>query len=191
MSTTFSRTLRTVLDDLGWTLQTVEARAKVSPRTMVRWAHDRRPPSVRALRKLVAAVADVDPAAARKLVAAAGADEREVGVDIPEPGLPSTVPIPLLYAIDAIVCAAADRVNLTPAQLRPALEAAFYRAGELGLSIPIIAAGLGAPRRSPLDHLDDDGLDDHVLDDDGLDDGSHAGIPPAPSGKTAPPVLHR
>ena len=148
MSTTFSRTLRTVLDDLGWTHQTVEERAKLGARTIVRWAHDRRPPSVRALRKLVAAVAEVDPEAARKLVAAAGADEDVVGVDIPAPELPSAIPVPLLYAIDAIVCAAADRTNLTTAQLRPALEAAFYRAGELGLSTAIVAAGLGARRAS-------------------------------------------
>lgn len=143
MPQVFSRALREVMTELGWSARELRARTGLGARTLVRWASRSRPPSVRALKRLVGAVAAVDAAAAHRLLAAAGAAESDVGV-----ALPDIVPVPLAYAVDLVVYAAAERAGLPPARLRPALETAFLRAAELGLSHAVVAAAL---------HVDGDG----------------------------------
>jgi len=50
---------------------------------------------------------------------------------------------------DAVLCAAAERLDVSPRQLRPVLAAAFARALEMGLSTAALAQAFSAPERPP------------------------------------------
>jgi hypothetical protein len=53
----------------------------------------------------------------------------------PAPAAPVQSPPPLDRVVDAVVCAAAESVQVAPQNVRPALLAAFSCARELGLTV--------------------------------------------------------
>ncbi len=76
-----------------------------------------------------------DPALAAELAAAAGKTLQGLGiVKAQPPAPPPPPPMPRHLAADAVVCVAAEGMNVSPVAVRGALLAAFRRARELGLS---------------------------------------------------------
>jgi hypothetical protein len=76
---------------------------------------------------LIQAVHPKNPALAAQLAAARGTSLEALGIAVPAP--PSD-PTRREHA-DSVVCAAADVLQLPPSAIRPAIAAAFARAGEL------------------------------------------------------------
>lgn len=70
----------------------------------------------------------------------------------PDPAAPSASAPPLPDAVvDAVVCAAAEVMNLSPREVRAGLLAAFACAREIGLSVDAVERALRAkqPKRAP------------------------------------------
>ncbi len=71
----------------------------------------------------------------------------------PPPAAPPAAVSPAAAAAqaDAILCAVAERLDVSPRQLRPILAAAFARAHELGLTTAPVArpGAAGAPAQAP------------------------------------------
>jgi hypothetical protein len=136
--------------------------AYASERTGQRWATGRAAPIPEHFGHLAAAVYPVDPALAAELAAAGDTTLVALGLEKPpEPPPPPAPPapdaasprapspaLPLQPAVDSIVCAAADAVDLLPKQLRPALLAAVMRAKELGIDLETMETGL-RPAKGP------------------------------------------
>ncbi len=122
----------------------------VSRATIVRWHGGRFPgllPSQVA--EVVRAVHAVDVELATQIAALAHQTLESLGVVVPAPPTvaappppPLPPPVPVPHLIDSVVCAAADAVGQLPSILRPALLAAFERAGAVGLSAEAVAKGL-------------------------------------------------
>ncbi len=85
-----------------------------------------------------------DEALAREIAEAAGGTLESLGIVVPPPPAPQGPPPPPAGIVDAVVCAAAEAIDLTPKAVRPAVLAAFTRAQELGLGIDFVRATLGA-----------------------------------------------
>jgi hypothetical protein len=62
----------------------------------------------------------------------------------PAPPPPAPKPLPAIEdVVDAVVCAAAEAIDVLPKTIRPALKAAFARARRLGLTVEEVEKALG------------------------------------------------
>ncbi len=123
----------------------------VSRRTGQRWETGRADPSWNKICQMARMVDPHDAALATQLAQAAGQSLVSLGlVKPPPPPEPAPPPGPPPAAaedlVDAIVCAAAEAINLPPRDVRPALLAAFARARRLGLAIETVETTLGAAK---------------------------------------------
>jgi DNA-binding XRE family transcriptional regulator len=117
-------------------------------RTIIRWERGHSEPSPDQVKRLADLVRPEEADLADELLAAAG-----VHVPAPLAPPPERVPLPVpppvpvampKHAVDAVVYAAADAMNVAPRAMRLAIAAAFLRARELGLSIEAVAEALGS-----------------------------------------------
>jgi hypothetical protein len=112
---------------------------------------------------LIRAAYPTDPALAQRIADWLNGTLQEFGIappapppSNPSPGAPtqSVAPSPSsvsIHAVDSVLCAAADAVELPLSAVRSILTAAFVRASELGVSAEMIATALVAakPRERP------------------------------------------
>ncbi|HEY2511362.1 MAG TPA: helix-turn-helix transcriptional regulator [Polyangiaceae bacterium] len=123
----------------------------VSERTVSRWYQRGPSVTVRQFCKLAALVYPRDPALARELAEAASETLESLGLVAPAPVVPASAPapapppVPVAVLIDAVVCAAAEALDLSPGRVRSAVRAAFRRARELHLTIEQVDAALEPP----------------------------------------------
>jgi len=104
--------------------------------------------------KMARAVHPKNPELAARVAQRAGTTLEALGLVSPSPQSPSPPPVappvveqpkpapPHPRLADSVVDAAADVMDLAPRAIRPALRAAFRRAGELGLSIDMLCGAL-------------------------------------------------
>jgi hypothetical protein len=122
-----------------------------SLRTAQRWSVGASDLSDDRLGQLAALVFPHDADLAAELASRGHTTLGALGLLVPAPGapLPAAEPVRPRPApeelIDAVVCAAADAKGATPAEIRPALLAAFARAIKLGLTLEEAGAALGGP----------------------------------------------
>ncbi len=120
-----------------------------SRRTGQRWEGSGSYPTRQQLAQLATLLYPKDAGLAAKVAEAAGTSVQALGlVAPPAPPPPPPAPPPTDDVVDAVVCAAAEAMNVMPREVRPALLAAFARARRLGLGFEAIekALGGGAPR---------------------------------------------
>ncbi|MGH7297063.1 MAG: hypothetical protein ACRELB_19150 [Polyangiaceae bacterium] len=91
-----------------------------------------------------------DASLAAQVAAAMGTNLVALGIARPPapPPPPPPPPPPAGDVVDAVVCAAADAIDVTPREVRPALMAAFTRARRLGLSVVDVEKALGEGARA-------------------------------------------
>lgn len=128
-----------------------------SRRTAQRWAASGVP--AYDLPRLAAIVHPHDPGLAAEIARSTGRTLVQLGIVRPAPPAPPAPPPapppPADRIVDAVVCAAAETMQLIPAAVRPGLHAAFACAVEMGLSADFVARVLRdslqpqAPSRSP------------------------------------------
>jgi transcriptional regulator with XRE-family HTH domain len=149
--------------DLGWLLEarralglTQAGLAEVlgtSLRTVQRMHAGRSSPSREQFGRLVQAIYPVNPDLAAGIAAWSGVtlERRDVtpAASLPDP-LPSASAPPAVaeHAIDSVLCAAGDAVELPLSTVRAILAAAFVRAKELGLSMEAAAEALTDGRQA-------------------------------------------
>jgi hypothetical protein len=131
---------------LGTTQQKLGEQLGVSRRTAQRWgAHGM--PSYH-LPDLARLVHPRDPGLAREIAAAAGMTLEVAGLAQPPPAPPPPPPPPPDGIVDAVVCAAAEAMEMMPKEVRPGLLAAFGRAKEIGLTVDVIERALRSKLQS-------------------------------------------
>jgi len=123
----------------------------VSRRTGQRWETGRADPSPNKICEMARLVYPHDADLAGQLAQSVGQSLVSLGiVKPPPPPAPRPPPGPPPAAaedlVDAIVCAAAEAINLPPRDVRPALLAAFARARRLGIAIETVETALGAAK---------------------------------------------
>jgi transcriptional regulator with XRE-family HTH domain len=133
-----------------------------SRHTGQRWESAGSTPMPSQLHDLARMVHPSDPKLAAELAAAGQSSLEALGIVLPAPppaapAPPAKPPPPLEDVVDAVVCAAAEAIDVLPKAIRPALRAAFARARRLGLTVEEVekalggkaaeAAGAAAPRR--------------------------------------------
>jgi hypothetical protein len=140
---------------LGSTQAELGEKLGVSRRTAQRWARHGTSLLPQEMAALVALVHPSDADLAGELAMTLGQTLESLGV-VPPPApplLPHAPPAPPLvpYAaiVDAVVCAAAEAMELTPRHVRLGLHAAFARAQELGLSMGGVVEALKASLPDP------------------------------------------
>jgi transcriptional regulator with XRE-family HTH domain len=113
-----------------------------SQRTGSRWVAHQSRPSESQFERLAREVYPRDPDLARLLARAAGTNIEAL---IPRPVVvsPPPKPPPTVFDADAIVCAAADAMNVAPSLVRPAVNAAIARAKAMGIALEDVASFLG------------------------------------------------
>lgn len=137
-----------------------------SQRTGQRWEGGGASPTPKQLHALAAMVHPKDPKLAEQIAAAGGSTLEQLGIVPPPPPpappprpIPPPRPPPPLAAaapapppppppppedvVDAVVCAAAEAIDVMPRTIRPALLAAFRRARRLGLDVATVEKALG------------------------------------------------
>jgi hypothetical protein len=116
----------------------------LSRRTIQRWDQGHSAPTKSDTAKLAAAH---DPSLGAKLAQTCRTTLEPLGI-----AEPAQTPLaPPSYLIDAVVCAAAEALNVAPPAVRPVLLAAFRRAREVGLRVEDVEAALGeslAPKKA-------------------------------------------
>jgi hypothetical protein len=130
----------------------------VTRRTVWRYQGARSSPQPHHLHSLAGHIFPIDKALAEQLAAAGGTTLETLGLVAPAPAPakvapaaplpPAPTPIDPMSArllVDAVVCAAAEALDVSPRSVRGALHAAFARAKETGLSIDAIEAALAPP----------------------------------------------
>jgi len=105
------------------------------------------------LRRFLSTVYPVDAALAAEIAAAGGTTLEALGVlpppPPPAPAPPPPVPVtPPDRVVDAVVCAAAEAMQVMPQAVRPAVLAAFACARELGLTVDGVERVLRASGRT-------------------------------------------
>jgi hypothetical protein len=102
-------------------------------------------PSYAQLQRLVGLVYPQSVELAGHIAAAMGTDLVSLGIAPPPlpPPPPPPPPAPVEDVVDAVVCAAAEAIDVTPRAVRPALIAAFTRARRLGLGVEAVEKALG------------------------------------------------
>jgi DNA-binding XRE family transcriptional regulator len=137
---------------LGMTQETLGQALGASRRTVSRWTALRSSLTDTTMAKLARLVHSRDAALAAEVARALGETLETLGIVTPAPPAPPPPPAratptpPSGHLGSAIVCAAAEAMDLSPRTLRPALFAAFKCARELGLSVEAVE-GLLAPAR--------------------------------------------
>ncbi len=112
-----------------------------SRRTGQRWAAGQSAPSQSQWRALARRVYPVHEALARELAIKGETSLDMLGLVSPVPATPAPAPtITAMHLIDAIVCASATAVAMSPQSVRPAIAAAFARAAEMGLNLDAVDA---------------------------------------------------
>jgi DNA-binding XRE family transcriptional regulator len=148
-----------------------------SRRSGQRWDGGRSSPTPKQLHALSALVHPKDPELAAQIAMAGGSTLEQLGIvppppppaplarPIPPPRPPPPVsapapapppsPPPPEDVVDAVVCAAAEAIDVMPRTIRPALLAAFRRARRLGLDVATVeralggdASGLDSPKKT-------------------------------------------
>jgi transcriptional regulator with XRE-family HTH domain len=133
---------------LGTTQKELGRQIGISRRTAQRWASSGTPAWY--LPELARAVHPADPALAQEIAAAAGTTLEALGVIAPPPPPPPPAPpAPHPSIVDAVVCAAAEAMDLPPREVRPGLYAAIVRARELGLALDKIEQALAVSLKTP------------------------------------------
>jgi len=123
----------------------------VSRRTAQRWASTGIPGYY--LMDVARLVHPRDPALAREIVTALGTTLEAQGLAFPAPAPPPLslsappAPDPPGGIVDAIVCAAAEAMEMMPKEVRPGLHAAFARAKEIGLTVDLVERALRSKLR--------------------------------------------
>jgi DNA-binding XRE family transcriptional regulator len=128
-----------------------------SKRTVQRWEVGAAAPAPWHLHKLIDALRPSNPELASQLDAwaprpASPPPPPSLTPEPPPPVLsapPAPPPIPLSILVEAVVCAAAEAMNLPPQAVRPAILAAFTRARDTGLSPEAVVAVLAPPEAPP------------------------------------------
>jgi DNA-binding XRE family transcriptional regulator len=142
-----------------------------SRRSGQRWEGGGSSPMPKQLHALSALVHPKDPELAAQIAAAGGSTLEQLGIvppppppaplsrPIPPPRPPPAVsapapappppPPPPEDVVDAVVCAAAEAIDVTPRTIRPALLAAFRRARRLGLDVATVERALGGDAGGP------------------------------------------
>ena len=131
---------------IGTSVQGLGRMMGISRRTAQRWS-DRGLSSDYHYPQLAGLVHPHDPALAREIAEAAGRTLEEMGIVKPPqplPPAPPPPPPPPAGLVDAVVCAAADAMNVLPRDARPGVYAAFARAAEIGTSIEFVTRVLAA-----------------------------------------------
>jgi hypothetical protein len=130
----------------------------VSRRTVSRWAHDGAHLTHDQVAKLAELAYEHDPSLAAEIAAAVGETLVTLGVEViavpeapppPSPSLPAVAAAPrvaLQNLVDAVVCAAAEALDVSPRVVRPGLLAAIRCAREVGLTVEEMEAALSAAR---------------------------------------------
>jgi transcriptional regulator with XRE-family HTH domain len=125
-----------------------------SHRTASRWEAGQSNPYTPELRKLAAMVYSRDAELADELAAVVGETLESLGIVAPPapapPAPPPPSPLPSRLLVDAVVCAAADALEVAPITLRVALLAAFRRARELRLSVEEVETALAPEGTAPV-----------------------------------------
>jgi hypothetical protein len=118
-----------------------------SRRTGQRWAKHGGPSSM-VVQDMARLVFPVDAQLAAEVALAGGSSLEALGLVRPAPpALPPPRPVLPERVVDAVVCAAAEAMQVTPQQARPAVLAAFSCAQELGLVVEDVTRVLRkAPR---------------------------------------------
>jgi|HubBroStandDraft_6_1064221.scaffolds.fasta_scaffold289055_1 hypothetical protein len=127
----------------------------VTRRTVWRYQGGKTSPYPNHLHNLAKHVHPLDAALAAEIAVAGGATLESLGIVLPPPpqapvpaAPPAPPPIDPLQArllVDAIVCAAAEALDVPPKSVRGVLHAAFARAKETGLPVDVIEKAL-APK---------------------------------------------
>jgi DNA-binding XRE family transcriptional regulator len=139
---------------LGTTQAKLGETLGVSRRTAQRWASGGGYLLPERMLDLVQRVHPHNAQLAGVLAATLGSTLEGLGVvQPPPPPLPPPVPAPPppppVGIVDAVVCAAAEAMELTPREVRLGLHAAFSRAQEIGLSVEVVVAALKATLPAP------------------------------------------
>jgi hypothetical protein len=126
----------------------------VTRRTVWRYQGGHSEPQAHELHDLARRVFLVDASLAGQLAAASGATLESLGLVTAPPKLEATPvspapapvdPIQARLLADAVVCAAAEALDVSPRVIRSVLHTAFVRASETGLSVDAIAKALAPP----------------------------------------------
>jgi hypothetical protein len=127
----------------------------VTRRTVSRYQRGKTSPYPSHLHNLAKHIHPLNAALAAEIAAAGGATLESLGIVLPPPpqapvpaAPPAPPPIDPLQArllVDAIVCAAAEALDVPPKNVRSVLHAAFARAKETGLPVDVIEKAL-APK---------------------------------------------
>jgi len=128
---------------LGTTQEALGKMLGVSRRTAQRWTLSGIPGY--RLPDLARLVHPHDPALAGEIAAAAGTTlaAAETTPAAPERVVASPPPAdPPDGVVDAVVCAAAEAMEMMPRDVRPGLHAAFARASEIGLTVDVVERAL-------------------------------------------------
>jgi transcriptional regulator with XRE-family HTH domain len=120
----------------------LSARLGVSRRTGQRWTRGSGPSGTQ-LHGMARLVFPVDAALAAEIAEAAGTTLDALGL------LPVSTVVPTDRVVDAVVCAAAEAMQVVPQNVRPALLAAFACARELGLTLEDVERVLRAKGSRP------------------------------------------
>ncbi len=133
---------------LGATQAELGAMLGASRRAAQRWS-DRGVPSYHLL-DLARLVHPRNPSLAEQLAAAAGTTLEAAGIVLPAPPVVAVPPAatPADGVVDAVVCAAAEAMDMKPPDVRAGLHAAFARAREIGLTVDFVERVLGAKSRA-------------------------------------------
>ena len=123
--------------------ETLGVRFGASRKTVGRWESGQATPSFRTLEEIARAVYPIDAPLAAKLLASEGETLESVGIVGPAPPeQPPRPPLAPMFAVDTVVCAAAEAMSAAPQSVRPAVLAAFERAKAIGLSVEQVVSGL-------------------------------------------------
>jgi len=132
---------------LGLTAVDAAALMGASRRTSQRWSAGRTSPDALSLHRLAVAVLPKDPKLAERIHAHAARGAAKAGLPLP-PLAPPEGATPDPHAVDTILCAAADAMNLAPRAVRPGLLAALLRAKEVSMGVETMIMALRAGRRA-------------------------------------------
>jgi DNA-binding XRE family transcriptional regulator len=133
---------------LAMTQQELGETLGLSARTIMRWERGQASPDPSEFLKLAAMLRDIDePELAEELLAASGVIiETRWREGSPEAG---AVSVATRHAVDSVLWAAAETMDGTLRQVRPAVLAAFARAKDMGLGIDAVVEALRAATPTP------------------------------------------
>jgi hypothetical protein len=118
----------------------------VSTRTVQRWFARRSAPVESHWHALARATHGAEPALAARLARQGSSSLERLGLVLQAPPPPPVAPAPshdLRHLADAVVCVAAEAIDLPPGAIRLALRAAVGRARQMRLTLEDLEASLG------------------------------------------------